>query len=528
MWLGYWWLICVAVVALGLFLCCLDDLFISLVFLFRRRPFAWPADADLAHAPQRRIAIFVPCWHEHEVIARMLRHNLAAILYGNYDIFVGVYANDPQTAAAVQSVIRDDARVHLAVCPHDGPTSKGDCLNWTYKAMVEYERRHGIDFEILITHDAEDLVHPESLRLINWYSRDYQMVQVPVLPLATGLREWTHGVYCDEFAEYQFKDIPVRQSLGGFLPSNGVGAGFERSALEGLRRAHHGRIFDPHCLTEDYDTGFRLFAAGFRQIFLPVRLRAAGPVATREYFPRRCRAAVRQRSRWVAGIALQGWERHGWRVSAAQCYWFWRDRKGLAANLIAPFANAVFLSGIGSALLGHGWWWIGWAHSLPRWISDFCFLVLGISILQTAIRVHLCARVYGISFAAAVPLRMFWANLINFAATLEALQQFARARLERRALVWRKTDHDYPAMGLPVGNGSGAPGGGIHFPGRPRLGEILIGQHSLSPGELEEALHRKGKGQRIGEYLVAGGKITMADLHRALASQAAFAPATGD
>jgi adsorption protein B len=46
--------------------------------------------------------------------------------------------------------------------------------------MAEYERRNGIHFEIVVIHDAEDLVHPEALRLINWFSRDYEMVQVPV------------------------------------------------------------------------------------------------------------------------------------------------------------------------------------------------------------------------------------------------------------------------------------------------------------------------------------------------------------
>jgi len=49
----------------------------------------------------------------------------------------------------------------------------------------------------------------------------------PVLPgCLRGWTKFTHGLYCDEFAEYQLKDIPARQRLGGFLPSNGVGTGF--------------------------------------------------------------------------------------------------------------------------------------------------------------------------------------------------------------------------------------------------------------------------------------------------------------
>ena len=59
------------------------------------------------------------------------------------------------------------------------------------------------------------------------------MVQVPVLALRTPWHELTHGLYCDDFAEFQSKDIPVRQMLGGFLPSNGVGTGFT-STLKSL------------------------------------------------------------------------------------------------------------------------------------------------------------------------------------------------------------------------------------------------------------------------------------------------------
>jgi hypothetical protein len=34
---------------------------------------------ELAQARQRRIAIFVALWHEHELIEQMLRHNLSAL-----------------------------------------------------------------------------------------------------------------------------------------------------------------------------------------------------------------------------------------------------------------------------------------------------------------------------------------------------------------------------------------------------------------------------------------------------------------
>ena len=515
--LDNWMAVCLALIAVWILISGLDDLFIDFVFFaWRSKPFPWPAEAELAQAQQRRIAILVPLWHEHDVIEQMLRHNLSALQYGNFDIFVGVYPNDPLTLEAVERVARDDPRVHVGVGTHDGPTSKGDCLNSAYQWMVEYESRRGIDFEILMTHDAEDLMHPDSLRLINWFSRDYQMVQIPVLPLPTRLREWTHGLYCDEFAEFQLKDIPVRRQLGGFLPSNGVGTGFERSALESLRRRHQGRIFDPECLTEDYENGFRMHAAGHRQIFVPIRLRDGEPAATREYFPRTWRAAIRQRSRWVAGITLQGWQYHGWRVPLLQAYWFWRDRKGLVGNLLSPVANLLLLYWTAACgLTSIGFAGTALAHPLshaPDWLQPVFALSAAISVIGTGVRVHLSARIYGGRFAAAAPLRVLWGNLINCCATAQALHQFVTARIRRRSLTWRKTDHVYPgvaARGIPM-----------RIRRRPRLGEVLVHLRLISTEELERALLFKPKGQRIGEYLVRLNKITVIDLDQALSSQA--------
>ena len=451
MWLDNWVAGCLVPLAAWILLSGLDDLFISVVFLLSgRKRFAWPAASELVETPERRIAILVPLWREDRVIEPMLERNLATIRYRNYDIFAGVYPNDKPTKAAVNRVVRRNARVHLAVCSRNGPTSKGDCLNRAYRLMNEFEADHGCRFEIVMMHDAEDLVHPESLRLVNYFSREYQMVQVPVLPLSMEWGEFTHGNYCDEFAESQSKDIPVRQRLGGFLPSSGVGTGFDRDALDRLGRQRGGLVFNPESLTEDYETGFCLHAMGCRQVFLPIRMQAAGPVATREYFPNRFRTAVRQRSRWVAGIALQGWERHGWLGPWRQRYWLWRDRKGLAGNLLSPAANLFFVYGCASYALavwsGQPW---GLGSHIPPGIAAIYSATLSISAAQMAMKMRWSARVYGWRFAAGVPLRMPWANLVNCAATLAALTQFAQARYTRRALVWRKTEHVYPAATVP-------------------------------------------------------------------------------
>jgi adsorption protein B len=203
-WLDHSVVVCLIPLAIWILVSGLDDLFIDLVYLLpRRKRLDWPSDRSLDRAPERRIAIFVPLWNEHRVIGQMLEHNLSVIRYANFDVFVGVYPNDPATVRAVRDVAARHPHVHLAMCPHDGPTSKGDCLNWIYRWMEGHEKRGALHFDVIVTHDAEDLIHPDALRLINWFSPAYDMVQVPVLPLPTGIAEVTHGLYCDEFAEYQ-------------------------------------------------------------------------------------------------------------------------------------------------------------------------------------------------------------------------------------------------------------------------------------------------------------------------------------
>src|SRR5208337_3342817 len=57
-------------------------------------------------------------------------------------------------------------------------------------------------------------------------------------------------------------------------------------------------------------------------------------VATREFFPDRIALAVRQKSRWILGITLQGWKNVGWPKGFWRKYMVYRDRKSLATNLI--------------------------------------------------------------------------------------------------------------------------------------------------------------------------------------------------
>jgi bacteriophage N4 adsorption protein B len=491
----------------------LDDLALDALCLWawlRRRLRSRPAVLGLLEparetASEKTIAVFVPLWHEHAVIAGMVEHNAAAIHYENYHFFIGAYPNDDPTLDAVRDLESRFPDVHLAVCPHNGPTSKADCLNWIYQRMLLYEEHHSARFDIVVTHDAEDLIHPEAFSFINAYADKYDMVQIPVLPLPTPVRDFVHGIYCDEFAEWQIKDMRARQLMRSFVPSNGVGTGYTRRALEKLASAEHNLIFEPTCLTEDYENGLRLHKLECRQAFVPLTRHGAGMVATREFFPRTARSAIRQRSRWILGIGLQCWERNGWGGRWPEKYWFWRDRKGLLGNPLSLLSNLVFLYGAltwVAALCTGGPWGLAKCMLHP-WLL---IATLTIQIARSGVRMACSARLYGPRFALAVPLRTVYSNWINTAATWKAVRSYVHARIRHEPLVWVKTEHAYPSRSALVEH-------------KRKLGEILIGSGYADELSVRRALENQPAGMRLGEYLVQRGVITEEELYGALSLQ---------
>jgi adsorption protein B len=200
--LDHWIALLFAPLAFWVVLSGVDDCVIAVaaaIAWIRMRLAREPDDDELAAAPVRHTAVFVAAWREHRVIQSMLDHNVTRLRYPRFDFFVGAYPNDGQTLAAVREAMKRHPNVHLAVCPHDGPTSKADCLNWIYQRMLLYEEEHGAHFDMIITHDAEDIIDPDALLWINYYAQWHDMIQIPVLALPTPAREVTHGIYCDEF-----------------------------------------------------------------------------------------------------------------------------------------------------------------------------------------------------------------------------------------------------------------------------------------------------------------------------------------
>ncbi len=465
-----------------------------------------PANGKRIDPPESRIAIFVPCWKESGVIGNMVRHNLTAIRYRNFDIFLGAYPNDGPTIAVASQLSETFANVHAAVCPQPGPTSKADCLNSIYRCMLAFEQRQGVRFGTVVLHDAEDMIHPEALSLINRERNSYDMVQVPVLPLPTPFLEATHGVYCDEFSEFQYIDMRARQYSGSFVPSSGVGTGFAREILERLA-SERGQVFDAESLTEDYEIGVYIHDNGYRQLFAPITRGESGFVATREYFPRTTNTAIRQRTRWVTGIALQCWQRRGWRGSLRTRYWFWRDRKGLLANPLSLLTNLLFLAGLldfGLSALRHRPW--AFVVDNPH-VTMLCECTLSLQCLRLSVRMLCVGRIFGPIFALGAPLRSFHANLLNCFASLRASWRYSVARRDKQKLVWQKTEHAYPAHATLAEH-------------RRDFSEIIVHCGFISPEDLANARQdMPGDAESevtLGEYLFARGLLSDDDLCRAI------------
>lgn len=425
----------------------IDDLLVDLLYLCGRlsgRGGRLSLDRLVATERVERLAIFVPAWDEVAVIAQMLDAALRSIDHPNYRIYVGTYPNDPATVAAVASVAARDDRVRVVIGPRPGPTTKGDNLNALWRALGEDDARTGVTTRAVVLHDAEDVIHPAELRVFDAMLGRHAVVQLPVHPLIRRDSHWVSGTYADEFSEAHAKLLVVRGALGAGLPLAGVGCAIRSDALEALANARGGAPFDPGSLVEDYETGLYLAQLGFTGVFARVAERPGGAlVATRAYFPDDLEAAVRQKARWMTGIALAGWDRTGWgRPLAIFDHWMRaRDRRApLAVVVLAAAYLALLLWSMSAA----AYWLVG--VTVPP-VGPVLSRVLAANMVllgwRLAWRVAFTTRMYGWREGVRSAPRMVVGNVIALLAVRRAAWRYW-AMLRGSDPVWDKTAHRFP------------------------------------------------------------------------------------
>lgn len=515
----------------------LDELFIDVIYLSRmlyRAIFIFGVkqispltEKQLLEKPEQSVAIMIPCWDESAVIRMMIDNTIRTLNYSNFHIFVGCYPNDPATQREVELARETYDNVHRIVCPKDGPTNKADCLNWVYEGIKLFEKDNGMRFEIFVMNDSEDLIHPLYLKLFNLLIPRKDMVQLPVFPIAPRWYQFTPGHYVDEFAENHARDMVAREVLAKNVPSAGVGSGYSRKALDTLAADSNNQLFNINSLTEDYDFGLRMRKYGLKSVFVRqsiLRLtsrkrffsKKSRPTVKREYvvirefFPRTFKAAVRQKSRWVTGIALQGWAYLGWQGGFWTRYMLYRDRKALITNQVNLFGNLLV------PLIGALWLYqvlFPQAYRYPPIVESgtptWYLLQANLAFFLWRIlwRAFYVTRIYGPFQGMLSAPRLIWGNLINFAATMRALKLYARYLLTGKIIAWDKTDHIYPSE-AELRNY------------RRRLGDLLLDKRFVTVGQLDEALALQKQSKKpLGVILQDMGVIGEDQLLQAIGLQ---------
>jgi adsorption protein B len=524
---------------LVIFVSSLDDLFIDAWYWGRRlyrgmtversRQYSRLTAEQLRERDEQPMAIMIPAWHESDVIAAMVQNMVEVLEYRNYQVFIGTYVNDPATTEEVERMCRRYPQIRRIEVPHPGPTCKADCLNFVVEGIFGYERDAGTEFAGIVLHDSEDVVHPLELKFFNYLLPRKDMIQLPVASLEREWYELVAGTYMDEFAESHAKEMVVRESVSGMVPSAGVGTCFSRRALVQLVGNTRNKPFNIDSLTEDYDVGMRLSQLNLQSMFgvFPVTFHVSRtawgkkkrrellmqmPLCVREYFPDDFRAAYRQKARWVLGIGLQSWEQIRWRGrSLAARYLLLHDRKGVLTSFVSILAYLLVLHFVLFHIGLAAGWWNAYYPSLFEegsiWRTMIYINAIFLAI-RAAHRVYFTAELYGWEHGLMSLPRMVVGNFVNCMAVARAWRMYLAYLFRGKPLAWDKTMHEFPS-------------GEQLARKRQRLGELLTSWNAVEPGLLSQALERQASTQMpLGRVLVSNGWLDEETLAEAIAYQA--------
>lgn len=393
---------------------------------YRKKPLRGPA------------AVMVAAWQESEVIGAMVAHTRAAWPQEAMHLYVGCYGNDPHTVGAALNAAAGDPRVSIIILPHSGPTTKADCLNHIYASLIEDERLANRPYHMVVMHDAEDMVDPAALALMDEALVDADYVQLPVLPLPQPRSRWIGSHYCEEFAEAHGKAMVMRQAMGVSVPAAGVGCAFRRTMLHRLVPDADFGPFSVESLTEDYELGMRIREARGKAAFVRARGDDGRLVATRAWFPSDLTAAVRQKARWMHGIAFQAWDRLGWSGNAIEFWMRLRDRRGPLNALVIMAGYGVLLV---SAILGVlRLLSLAPPLSIGPWLKGLLLANLVCFCWRIVARFSFTAREYGWREGGTALMRIPVSNVIAIMAARRALRDYLRS-LAGGPVNWDKTHH---------------------------------------------------------------------------------------
>ena len=296
-----------------------------------RRQSSALAKRDLPYRP--KVSIHVPCCNEPPALLRQTLNALSRLDYPDFEVLVidnnTSDLSDSDAIAAHCNALGPRFRfLHL---PHS-PGYKAGALNRALKASAP-------DASLIAVVDSDYAVQPEWLKtaVAHFAHTDVGIVQAPQDYRDGEESAFKRGVYWEYRAFFRLG--MVFRAEDSAIIQHGTMTIIRRSALE------QAGEWDESCITEDAELGLRLFAAGWKSVYLPTTLgRGLMPDDTQSY--------GRQRYRWVFG-AMQILRRHAAiifgradsKLSFAQRYHFvagWLPWIGDGAGLIVVAGCVVW------------------------------------------------------------------------------------------------------------------------------------------------------------------------------------------
>jgi cellulose synthase/poly-beta-1,6-N-acetylglucosamine synthase-like glycosyltransferase len=391
--------------------------------------------------------ILVPMRHEEAVVGHTL-DRLANLNHPDYWVMPIVdHPDDPGTA----EIAHRKAHAYpgrILVCPYPEDTevhNKPIGLNAAVHRLAEL----GIPFEWIGVADAEDLFHPDLLRVVDYRFRRTSagIVQCGVqlmnfsahpsdLPTPAGpmprLRRWWHANTsawwrAANVLEY-FKWFQSRlklQAATRVMPLGGNTVFFRRPFLEALRE-RYGQYWDETCLTEDCKIGIVASVLGYSVdvVYLP-------ELVTREETPATLRGLVRQRVRWMQGF-IQVFRAGEWLALPTL------GQRVLAVYVLGFQFFQAFAAALAPVALILALW-----HKSPIVVALLASVPLGLSIITVVLDL-LMLRLFSRTFRVKARLRDYLGVVLGaypYQLVLSFAAVWAVVRYALRRNDWVKTVH---------------------------------------------------------------------------------------
>jgi cellulose synthase/poly-beta-1,6-N-acetylglucosamine synthase-like glycosyltransferase len=234
--------------------------------------------------PKYSFAIFVPAYHEKDVIGDTIR-SISKLKYPDDMKEVVVLINEPTddgTIEVAREAVKKVGKSNIRVLAFGGKTGKSEGMNIGLKETTK---------DVITIFDAEDEVHPSILNVINTTMQNHR---VDIVQSGVQLMNFHSNWYSlFNVMEYYFwfKSVLHFFAYNGMIPLGGNTVFFKRHWLNRVGG------WDASNLTEDADIGIRMSVAGARtKVVYDERH------ATREETPPTVMGFIKQRTRWNQGF----------------------------------------------------------------------------------------------------------------------------------------------------------------------------------------------------------------------------------